>query len=396
MLRNVTILILLFISLTSTAQSFLLSENAEISVLTLGSGTDALYDSFGHNAFRIKDDSQGVDRVYDYGRFDFETPNFYLKFARGKLLYQLGTSPALPFINYYASQNRSVKEQVLDLTFAQKQELSQFLQNNALPENRDYKYDFFYDNCATRIRDVLVKVIGNDLVYKDDYITDPATFRELVHSNVNQNSWGSLGIDIALGAVIDRKATSWEHQFLPKYIFLGLQNATLKINGSPQPIVKETNVLYKPTEKSNDDLFIWSPLFIIGLISLFIIYITYKDVKTQKRTKTLDLFLFLATGIVGLLLLFLWAGTDHTATANNYNILWAFPFNAIIIFVLFNNKKWHKNYVFLLLLMLALMIFHGFSGVQYFPIAIIPLLVGLGFRYSYLYTYIKRNVRASD
>lgn len=389
MVKNYTFLFLLFFCLSAISQSFTLTGHAEISVLTLGPGNDALYDSFGHSAFRIKDSTQGIDKVYDYGRFDFNTPNFYLKFAQGKLLYQLGTSPALPFINYYKNQNRSVKEQVLDLDFSQKQELSIFLQNNILPENRDYRYDFFYDNCATRIREVLVKVLGDNLVYEDNYITDPSTFRDLIQENLNVNSWGSLGIDIALGAVIDRKATAWEHQFLPKYIFLALDHATLKEGTVSKPIVKDTHILYTPQVTPTNTHFLLSPLFFLMVIGMLIIFITYKDVQTKKRSHYLDLFLFLLTGIAGILLVFLWIGTDHTATANNYNLLWAFPLNAILIFALFKNKPWHKNYVFLLLLMLALMIVHGFSGVQVFPIVLIPLLVGLGVRYSFLFRFLK-------
>src|SRR5690606_20229445 len=208
-------LFLLLSSLVSKAQFGSLSSAGEISILTIGPG-GALYDKFGHSAFRVKDSLSGGDVVFNYGVYDFDTPNFYTKFAQGKLLYELGVSYYEPFFQSYVAQNRWVKEQVLDLTKEEKQEVSDFLWKNALPENKKYKYDFFFDNCATKIRDVIQDVLGNQLEFKEDHIKEEFTFRELIQQNLQANSWGSLGIDIALGAVIDRKAKPIEYQFLPE------------------------------------------------------------------------------------------------------------------------------------------------------------------------------------
>ena len=183
-----TLLTLLLLSLTINAQEIILTENAEVSILTIGPGTQ-LNDSFGHSAYRIKDESLGIDIVYNYGVFDFNTQNFYIKFARGKLLYKIVANHYETFYNSYVHQNRWVKEQILSLSYSEKQAMFDFLQNNAKPENRDYKYDFFYDNCATKIRDVLIKVLGNKLEYNDDYITESYSFRELIQQNLNSNTW---------------------------------------------------------------------------------------------------------------------------------------------------------------------------------------------------------------
>ena len=162
---------------TVKAQKITLSETAVISVLTMGPG-NALNDSFGHSAFRILDPNQHIDMVYNYGVYDFDTPHFYLKFTKGQLLYQLDRTSFNLFYRHYLEQNRWIKEQVLNLTTAEKQEVFNFLQNNYLPENRNYTYDFFFDNCATRIRDVLARVLKNKLVYNSQFETDTYTFRQ--------------------------------------------------------------------------------------------------------------------------------------------------------------------------------------------------------------------------
>ena len=199
------------------AQKIDLTPQSQISVLTAGSGSE-LYSSFGHSAFRVKDASLGIDAVYNYGVFDFTTPNFYGKFARGKLDYTLARQRFDYFLRSYQLENRWVKEQVLDLSLADRKALFQYLETNYLPENRDYKYDFFYNNCATKIWDVLQEVFGNRLIFEKDYINEAHTHRQLIRQNVAINSWSGFGIDLALGSVIDDIATPREHLFLPEFI----------------------------------------------------------------------------------------------------------------------------------------------------------------------------------
>jgi hypothetical protein len=172
-------LLIIFLPAKTIAQEIILSDTAEVSILTMGPG-DVLNDSFGHSAFRVKDTNQNIDVVYNYGVYDFNTPNFYLKFAQGKLLYTLGRNNFSPFYNYYAKQNRWIKEQVLNLNSTERQDIFNFLQNNFKPENRNYKYDFFFDNCATKIRDVLVVVLKNKISYQDSVDSNSYTFRELI------------------------------------------------------------------------------------------------------------------------------------------------------------------------------------------------------------------------
>lgn len=384
---------LLLFPLLANAQYGALSPSAEISILTIGPGEE-LYNKFGHSAFRVKDSLSGVDVVFNYGVFDFNTPNFYTKFARGKLLYELGVSYYHDFYRSYVAENRWIKEQVLNLNKEKKQAVSDFLWNNALPENKYYTYDFFYDNCATKIRDVLQLTLGNNLVYHDDHIDTEYTFRQLIQTNLKANTWGSLGIDVGLGAVTDKQATPIEYQFLPEYVYQGAAHATIVHNNRTEALVKSESVIFENTPVPDKNNFFGSPLFVFGLFGLGILWVTYRDIKNKTRSRWLDGILFTITGLIGIVLTLLWVATDHTATAHNYNLLWSFPLNFIFAYFIFgkNPSVIVRRYVFLLILMLVLLTIHWISGVQGFAIGLIPLFIALALRYGYVTSYIGKRV----
>lgn len=383
-----------FLFLT-TSFSQQLSDDAEISILSIGTG-EGLYELFGHTAIRVKDNPKNLDIVYDYGKFDFETPFFYLKFTQGKLNYQIGKNRYQDVLNHYKFYNRSITAQILNLSKKEKQKLFNFLKHNYKPINRNYLYDFFYDNCATRIRDVVVKNAEGKIVFSraDSLQLNSKTFRDLLHEHVGLNSWNSFGIDLALGSVTDKTATDYEYMFLPKYIYTYFADATKKRN--EKLVKKEIKVFEAKATKSSNLLF--SPVVIFSLISLLIIYITYKDFKKKTRTKWLDVTLFALTGLAGLVILFLWFGTDHWATGYNYNLLWAFPLNIILILQVVKTKikTWFKGYLKFLMLMQFLMVLHWFTGVQDFAITLIPLIPALFLRYLYLVKYLGTNVQGNE
>ena len=393
MIKNYLLFLIVFITAIATGQGIPLSENAEVSIITVGPGTN-LNDSFGHNGFRIIDESRNIDIIYDYGRYNFNTPNFYLKFAQGKLLYEIGSNNFDPFFNYYKRQNRWIKEQVLSLNYSEKQALFNYLQTNVKPENKKYKYDFFYDNCATKMRDVLIEVLGDKLEYKENHITENYTFRELIQKNVKANSWGSLGMDVAIGAVVDRKAKPIEYQFLPEYVLKGANNAVVIRNNEEVSLVKKYNFLFEAEKQEPKTNFLLSPFFVFSCLGICLIFITYKDFKNKTRSRITDFLIFLITGIVGVLLLLLWVATDHTSTVNNYNLLWAFPFSILFVLLIFKKfpKAWLRKYVFFLIILLALLAIHWTTGVQVFAIGLIPLFIALVIRYLYLIRYLKSNL----
>jgi hypothetical protein len=359
-----------------------LSKESEVSILTIGPGF-VLNDAFGHSAIRIKDPLQNIDLIFDYGRYDFQAKGFYLNFAKGKLDYEIGWTYSEDFISNYKLQQRRVTAQIINLTLKEKQNLFEVLQTNIQPQNKSYSYDFFYNNCATKIKDVLVDTSNKNISFLTPENFEQLSFRELIRSHVPQNSWGGLGIDAALGSVIDRLASVEEHLFLPKYLDEILKHS--KFDPEATKLVLRSEVLNQ-TQKSKPSTFWWSPLVILGLVSITIIGMTYYDWTSKSRNKFLDALLFFTTGSIGILILFLWFATDHTATAYNYNFLWAFGFNLLMLPTVLKPKpkKRFVGYLKFLILLLTLMLLHSLTGVQAFNYTIIPLWIALLIRYGFL------------
>ena len=387
--KIITLFILLF-SLLSNAQ-LKLSNASEISVLTIGSG-HLLNDSFGHNAIRVKDSLYNFDLVFDYGRYDFESKGFYLNFARGKLDYMVGRSAFKDFLSFYKYQNRQVNEQQLNLSTKQKTAFYNFLTENMKPEKRYYPYDFFYNNCATKITDAIESILADQIKYSPPIAFKKETFRNLIRSDLNINSWGSLAIDIALGSKIDQKATIKEHVFLPKNLYLLLENSIAA--STDLKIVKKSKLLNSSTATTKTSEGLFSPLAILSLIALLILFITFNDYKKNNRSIWLDVILFAFTGFVGLVLLLLWFATDHEATAYNYNLLWAFAINLLFIPSILKTQLSNRGikYIVFLVILLTLMIMHWMTGVQSFSIGLIPFLIAISVRYLFLIRHFKKLI----
>ena len=216
-----------------------LSPEAEVSLLTMLPG-DEVYALFGHTAFRIADPALGLDRTYNYGTFDFEQPFFVVRFARGLLDYQLSVAPFERTLAEYRYMERPIIEQRLDLSPEAKQRLFRFLETNYLPENRAYRYDFFFDNCSTRPRDALEAALGRRPDYNDYRAGSTATFRDLLQPYLDGAPLTDLGIDLGLGAPTDRVATHREAMFLPLELMRAYDAATL----DGRPLVAATDTLF--------------------------------------------------------------------------------------------------------------------------------------------------------
>ncbi|MEM7110199.1 MAG: DUF4105 domain-containing protein, partial [Bacteroidota bacterium] len=214
------IIALLFMAMPLFIQGqSVLSPQAEIRVITFGPYQGELYSAFGHSGIRVIDPVNGINDFYNYGIFDFDQPNFYLNFARGFLNYRLAVMQYDRIVNYYAYyQQRYVHEQVLNLDSIQRQKLFDFLVWNARPENMYYYYDYFYDNCATRVRDAIEGTFEGKVEFDGSYISTDYTIRDLTDLYLPHQPWGDLGIDICLGLPMDKKATPYMYMFLPDYI----------------------------------------------------------------------------------------------------------------------------------------------------------------------------------
>ncbi|RRQ47497.1 DUF4105 domain-containing protein [Maribacter algicola] len=386
--RSVPIFLVLFFGFVGFSQKNQLSPVSKISLLTVGTGEE-LAAKFGHSAIRFQDPTLGIDEVYGYGTYDFEDPNFYLNFTRGKLAYTISRMPFNYFQRSYEIEKRWVREQELDLNLDQRTAIVVFLENNLLPENRKYQYDFLFDNCATRIPLVFEKTLGPSLKFDYSQQKESYTFRELIHQNLELNSWSNFGIDLALGAVIDRNANPSELMFLPLYVYEQMKHTTL----DGQALVKKESVLVDVPPQSYSTPFLISPIFWLSMLLLLVGYVTFKDYRNKKRTKWLDLLLFLSTGLAGTLIVFLWFFTDHDATKTNFNLLWAFAPNLFVAFLLIKNSapNWIRPYIHLLLGLLLLTVIMWLIKFQVFSILVIFILLSLALRYLFLLYHLKKT-----
>jgi len=341
-----------------------LSETAVISLITCSPGTE-LYSIFGHSAVRISDPERGIDSVYNYGTFDFNEPNFYVKFSRGKLDYILDRQ-YWPYFQYeYLQTNRWIKEQVLLLNQADKQKLYNALEVNYRPENRTYRYDFFYDNCATRIRDIL-KVCYKDRLNFNLPQKSGASFRSKVEDCTASLPWSKFGISIALGWPYEKEMESEEIMFLPDDLLYGFSTATLDGKDLCGPTVE---ILPSETEGLSKSMM---PVFAVGFIFLILSILTQIPfLRFSVISRGLTAILLFISGAGGILVLLLWFATDHQATKYNPDLLWLIPVN---VYAAFSSKIPAIYFQVCMLLISLSMLFVLFGPL---PLYYLPFQAGL-------------------
>lgn len=308
----------IFIALTFLSTSILgqsPNDDLEISILTCSAGSE-LYSIFGHSAIRVKNYSNGEDFVYDYGVFDANEPNFLVRFLNGNLKYRLDKTTFSEFIYYYQREDRSVVEEVLNLNYQDKLRVNHLLIQNLKPENRNYYYDFFFDNCATRIRNVIEQL--EDVRYKQVDSTIPTkTFRENLHVYLDQKPWIEFGIDILLGQSADKKMTFREEMFLP--IFLSKNLKTYSINNQNSLIKTSTKILPQKFLPNTIKALPYSILYGMLILITFLVW------HLPKYAFCLTNILNLLLGIAGLFLLYMWIFSSHQTSQNNWNLIWLNP-----------------------------------------------------------------------
>lgn len=380
--------ILVSFSYQTAIKSQKLSESAEISLLTCNPGEE-LYSVFGHNAIRVNDKVNKIDWVYNYGTFSFDEPNFYVKFVKGKLNYMLSVNHFRNFIYSYQHENRTVREQVLNLSYKQKQDMFKFLEINRLPQNKFYLYDFFFNNCATIVRDVLEDNLKGNMEFASDY-KDTLTHRDLLRPYLEEHHWSRFGIALILGSIIDNKTTLSETMFLPDYLEKAVANATINIDGKKMPFVKKTNILFTQTDVNTSVAKLLRPGFIFWALFILELIILGIELKNKKIYLVFDFIYFLFIGLIGLILFFAWFGTDHTAVVKNWNLLWALPTHFFIVFLFFfKNKPAFLKYYFLVSGIIAALFLPLWSVIpQVFDYAFIPMILTISVRsFNYWFYY---------
>lgn len=366
--KKIPVLLILacfFFSQKNIAQD---SSRLRISLITCAQGEE-LYAVFGHTALRIVDSVQRTDIVYNYGTFDFNDPDFYTKFTRGNLDYMLSAYNFQDFMAEYYADKRSVTEQELAIPADAKNQLRAALNANMMGAARYYKYVFNYNNCTSRIRDLLMQY-GN---LKADQQLVPAgtTFRDMLHEALDNGGqlWSKLGIDLILGSPIDQPVSISESMFLPDYLMKGVDSSV-----HSHSILLDKKIIYNagvPQKKPVN----W-PLYLFTIIALVILAISFGKTRAAKNiTRFFDISLFLVTGLVGCFLLFMWFGTYHKAAAWNFNLLWALPTNIIGAFVLAKKSGWPKTYFKVTSILYALTLIGWFWLPQDLNIALAPIVI---------------------
>jgi hypothetical protein len=356
--------------------------------LTCGPGEE-LYSTFGHSAVRVTDSISNEDIVYNYGTFSFDEPGFYMKFIRGKLMYYLSTQDFSSFKQDYELEKRSMVEQVLNLSCNEKQKMVKLLLQNLMGANKFYKYDFFFDNCTTRLRDLLEKS-GDSLVHYSPILNKPTTFRQHIfeYMDLNNFEWTKLGMDLLLGAKTDAVMSNRETMFLPDYLLKGFDSATT----AGKPVVRSKNILIDTAGVKEQKKFFTAPLFIFSLLFIIILLLSFStNPIIQKSLYGFDGFVFFVTGFCGVAILFMWFGTDHVVCQNNYNLLWTWPTHLVMAFFIHSRKSWPKKYFLITAIGNALVLVTWFFLPQQMNPAFIPIVLLLILRSI---SYAKKTVHS--
>jgi hypothetical protein len=319
-----------------------------------------------------------VDKAYNFGVYDFETENFYWKFVKGQLPYKMSYAPINLYQQYYQENHRKMTEQVLDISLPQKQIIYDDLERTYNdPSRRVYMYKFFYDNCATRVRDAMLKACTDSLHLQNIADMNDSTYRQWMNKCLirKHHYWSALGMNIALGAPADERILQFKASYIPENLQRSMRSAKRMTHHVLRFLVRSESNMYETTPIDDEPLFILTPRFWLLLSFLFTFYVTYKHWKRRQKGYSYDRIVFTIVGIIGWVLIFLWFGTDHGVTNNNRNLLWAMPLHLPLVLLIKekNGSYWYGYYFIFVGLLLSMGLFYA---VQYsIDITIIVLIL---------------------
>jgi hypothetical protein len=350
-----------------------LSPAAKISLVTCSPG-DELYTAFGHSAIRILDPELGFDRLYNFGTFDMTVDNFYLRFARGDLLYQLSVDQGDADIAEHGALGQDVTEAQLNLTPEQKQSLFGALETNLAPENRYYRYDFLLDNCSTRVRDVFEKIIGTPVA---DKTVTGLTFRQMLDPYLDRIPWIRFGIYLLLGAGVDRLVQPREACFLPANLESAVCQTKVGDSAFGQTPVRLFLARPLPRIPRALDPEIVFSVVLLGWIGLWAL-------RGRRASRVISALVYIVFGFTGLFLVVLAANTLHWEAYQNWNLAWLVPTHLLagigLIFVPANKVLMLRLYLFLAMVEGLVFVVSSPWLPQRFHPAIYPLVVLLLWR----------------
>lgn len=314
-------------------------DSLQISLLTCSPGPE-VYALYGHTAIRVVNRSKGTDLIYNYGTFNMSEPNFILKFMLGLLDYELGLMPFERFWMHYSYDGCDITQQELNLTVQEKARMLEYLTENYKPENRGYRYNFLYDNCSTRPRDIIASVIDGTLVWNDEENT--STYRKLMHGCNDPWPWSRLGVDLVLGQSADAPINAREEEFLPVFLQNHLDKAEIHdAEGHVRPAVAETSVFnaVRPLDETAE--FILTPMQCVLVLYGFVLALAFIEWKKHKLYWLVDVVFQLAQGVAGILIFILFFFSEHPTVDTNWQIMFFNPVPLLYLPILIYRRCKH-------------------------------------------------------
>lgn len=382
-------LMLSFFSLTQSVRGQ--EDSIKVSLMTCAPGTE-IYALFGHTALRYEDTARGEDWVFNYGMFSFNTPHFIYRFVKGETDYELGVTPYSYFEGSYAMRGSSVYQQTLNLTMAEKQKLRRLLEENYQPENRVYRYNFFYDNCTTRARDIIEECIEGKVVYPDG--KEGLSFRDIVHQYTKGHEWDELGIDMCLGSEADEPVDVRKQMFAPFYMLEAAGKATIVAGDSVRPFVLQEEKVVDVEPEGGEGGFPLSPLVCVFVLMGAVCLVGWIQLKVKKVIWIWDLFLFGVQGLAGCVIAFLVCFSTHPTVGSNWLILLLNPipliYLPVMVYRAIKGKKdlYHLiNIVYLTLFIMIMPFVQQKFNATVLPLALCLLLCSA----SHVLLYYRQN-----
>lgn len=338
-MRKILLLLLIVCSSVAATDAQQLSDSTTISLLTC-EPAEAIYARFWHSAIRVCDPQNNIDNAYNYGIFDFSSPYFIPKFLKGDTDYILAAYSTEAFLGSYMDRKSTVYQQVLNLSSEEKQMLYDALEKNSLPENRTYRYNFVYDNCATRAYYIIKKILDKQGYNMEiDYSLRPKTYRGVFEEFLGRDNWQRFCIDVVIGSNADKRIGVENLIAFPRYTMEFVEATTLRNDSVTKKFVERKGVLCQyPLQKPSEHSF-FRPTIVCSLLMVIVVLVSFWGWKRGRYFAWLDFVLFLICGLMGLVVFYLMFFSTHPLVDANYNLLWLNPLMVVFAFLLLN-KKW--------------------------------------------------------
>lgn len=352
------------------------TDNTQVYLITCDPGPES-HTMYGHSALRLYDSISETDVVYNWGVFDFSTTNFNYKFARGQLNYKLAAYSYKSFLNEYGPTKRSVYMQKIYIPDSELLRLKEMLDENLRPENVYYKYDFFWDNCATRIRDILEDVYGDKLVYPEQEGEPEVTYRDRLDEYHDGVLWMDAGIDLLLGSPADQPCGFRESMFLPEYLMKNLSEAHVTDGDKRVMLLGPTEMVFDHERPEYDTGILKQPWFWLS-VAFIIVFLFTALVRVPALQNGFDLVFWSVLTVLALLMIFLNYVTDHVAMKQNYNMIWLNPLIPIALYAIFAKHKlywfWRVQIALSVIFMLVIVLISQSINPAFIPVLLMIII----------------------